>query len=206
MRVALALLASATIACGGSVRAPVGPGPAVPAGGLPLTTTRDAPLNASTLFSGSRRSILTISPMGPAPMHVSAYVPPQLPSYEGVWLGRTIRRHCAESGGAVGVACRVVPDHIRVQLDVTQTSSDVQGVLRLGGHRAAVTGHVRSNGTLQLRGSGGSGQYTLTVIDWRATLEGGRIRGTFSYVIAADDEGFGSVTVTAALDALTSRS
>lgn len=172
-----------TIACGGIMRAP----------------------SASPIVSSAGPPVLT-GPMMLRPRHASLVVARPLLSYEGVWSGRSIRRHCSESGGARGVACRVLPEHNVVHLRITQTDSDVRVVLVLGGQRAVLTGRVQPGGGLRLRGSGRSGAYTMNVIDWQATLERGRIHGTFSYVIAAEDERLGSVTLTAALDGLTSAS
>jgi hypothetical protein len=138
----------------------------------------------------------------PRPQHASRPVPPVL-SYAGIWSGRSIRRTCVESGGAIGVGCRFVPDRNPLLLHISQTASDVRAVLRIGRQRVRLTGRLRPEGRLRLRGSGGSAAYTITVRDWHSTLDRGRISGTFSYVIMAADERLGSVTVTSVLDGLT---
>jgi hypothetical protein len=147
--------------------------------------------------------MLFAGPVGLQRQHVSVHVPLPLPSYEGVWSGRSVRRACIEFGGAVGIACRALPDRNWIRLEITQRGSDVRAVLMLGGQEAVLSGRVRSDGTLTLRGEGGNETHSITLNDWQATVNQTGIHGTFSYVIAADDERLGSVRVTAALDGLT---
>jgi hypothetical protein len=179
-------------ACGGTMRTPIQHVPPAP------IATRDALPIGPPVLSSSPGPRLIASPITPVPQRVSAQAPPRLPSYAGVWSGETIRRACVEFGGAIGVACRAIPEHNWMRLEITQAGSQAQAVLMLGGQRAALAGRVQPDGSLVLRGGGGGAGYVMTVSDWHATVDQGRLDGAFAYVIAAQDERLGSISITAA--------
>ena len=193
---AFGMAAVSAVACGGAARAPVQP--------VTSANPMDAVISARPVVIGSRESALLVGPGALEPQRASAHLPQLPPSYAGIWSGRSIRRACIEAGGAVGVACPTFPDRNRVQIEIAQSGDRVQAELILGGQRAALTGRVRPDGTLTLQGAGRSTTHTITVRDWRANFDASGMQGTFSYVIAADDERLGSVIVSAALDGLTS--
>jgi hypothetical protein len=180
-----------TTACG-SMRTPIQPAP-----GAPIAAPDASPSPAPVLGGAPGPRLLAI-PITPVPQRVSAQIQPPLPSYAGVWAGETIRRACVESGGAIGVACRAVPAHNWMRLEIAQAGSQAQAVLTLSGQRAVLSGRVQADGSLALRGGGSSAGYVMRVSDWHATVDGGRLDGAVAYVIAAEDERLGSVSITAA--------
>jgi hypothetical protein len=155
------------------------------------------------VLGGSPGPFVPGTPRTPQSARISASVPPPLSAYVGLWTGHSIRQACREAGGAVGVACRVLPRGNPVRVEIAHDGAEVRAELSLGGQRATMVGRVGADGTLVLRGAGGSSSHTITIEEWRTTIYEARIRGTLSYVISAGDEGLGSVTVVSALDGLT---
>jgi hypothetical protein len=186
----------ATVACGGAARAPV-----EQVAALPPAALAPFPIPVSRLASAPG-ALITAAPVPPVADGVSSVVSPALPEFSGMWTGLAVRRSCSESGGAVGLACRVVPERQRVELEITQSGGTVRGLLTIGRQEATVTGNVRRDGTLVLRGVSRNGAHTISVPHWQATIDGAGMYGTFSYRITAADERLGAVTVTAALDGL----
>jgi hypothetical protein len=178
------------VGCGGSsLRMPIEPPSAE------VTARAGGSTGGTPVPSRSPTPLLLGGPGRLQPQHASAFLPTALPAYEGVWSGQSIRRECIEAGGAVGVACRSLPQRNQVRVEIRQAGAEVRAVLMLGGQRAVLAGRIRPEGTLMLRGGGGSRSHTITVDEWHTTIEQTRINGTFSYVISADDERLGSVTV-----------
>lgn len=126
----------------------------------------------------------------------------RVPSVEGIWTGKWMRQTCKEAGGAVGVACRNIPDEQSVLLRLTQEGSSTQGTLQLGTLETGVTGSVRADGSLILNGRHEANAHTFTIRSWRSTIEDHAMTGTFAFTIAPDDDALGTVNVTAVLDSV----
>ena len=151
--------------CGGSsIRAPL-----EPLTGAVTARVGVSPGEASVL-GGSPGPFVPGTPHALQPQRVSASLPPPLSAYVGIWSGHSIRRACSEAGGAVGVACRVLPRRNPVRIEIARDGAAIRAVLSLGGQRAALVGTVHADGALVLRGHGGSASHRLTIDAWRTTF------------------------------------
>ena len=174
--------------CGGAVRTPVehAPPPTPPV--IPSPAPGAGPLSPDLHPPAAVRS-------RDVPATVAV-----LPQYEGVWAGRSSRTQCAEFGGAVGVACRSVPESQMLTLEMAQQGSLVRGVLTVGQVHADVVGSVGADGVLTLRGEHAAPTYTFSLRGWRSTAQGSDMQGTFSYVVDPQNHALGRVAVTASVD------
>lgn len=126
---------------------------------------------------------------GSSPTQPTPTPAPQPASYQGVWAGAWVRTTCAESGTAVGVACRSFPDGGGLRLTVAQSVSTISGTVEIGTLPVPVTGLVGSDGSLTLTGSGVVSNVTITVTSWTTRQSGGAMTGAFRFTVVPDPSG-----------------
>lgn len=190
--------------------------------GLPLAAVVPLALSAcgGRVVSAPVADIVTIDPSArraplPASRAPAIVTPPRLDGsrgdgvaaharsspYAGSWTGTTARTSCSELGGAIGIACRHLPDRQRFHLRLAEQGAGLAGVLTLGGVAMPVSGRATLDGALTLRGRHAGRAHSIAIGGWRTRGGGGDMHGAFWYVIAPSDERLGRVTVTAGIDA-----
>ena len=115
--------------------------------------------------------------------------------FQGIWEGTWQRTSCAETGGAVGVACNQTPGSGSLRLTLTQSGTSVQGSVEVASFVIAVSGSMNASGTLTLSGTAHLQNATETLSNWSTSRVGNTMTGAFTLAIVADNQLFGSQTL-----------
>lgn len=146
--------------------------------------------------SGGSNAPTTPTPPPAPPVVVTPPVvtPPvtQVTNYAGLWSGDYIIERCSGQGSLEDLFCSArsggrpgglypVGTRLPIDIELSQSGSNVTGLISFGQIRTPVTGVVRSSGLLTLQGSGGGGPYTMSLTYWDAGLQSGEMVGYFSF-------------------------
>lgn len=124
-------------------------------------------------------------------------------NFTGTWQGNWLRTSCAETGGAVGVACNQTPTSGVLRLTFTQSGTTVSGNVEVASFVIPGSGSVNASGTLTFTGSAHLQSATETISNWSTTRSGTSMNGSFTLAIVADNPAFGSQTLVLTLQNVT---
>jgi hypothetical protein len=118
--------------------------------------------------------------------------PPPPPPYSGVWSGNYIIEHCGGDGSAGSLFCAAgsgsrapgiypVGTSLPIRMDLTQSGSNVSGLVSFGSVRGVMQGVVRSNGLLSMQGEAAADGTTLRITYWDTRALSGVMDGFINY-------------------------
>lgn len=160
----------------------------------------------SGIFAFGAALMLAVSACGPsrtAPVVTPAGEQPAAGAVTSRWTGSWVRQDCSEKGGAVGMACKSIPERQQLELRLTQDGDRASGELQLGTLRTDVSGSISSGGTLKLTGRAAGDEQTLELREWQSTIRGQSMEGRFVLAIVPAKDELGVVTLSARLDGVT---